>query len=92
MTRRILDTFKDADGLPVTATFAAFMLEHGYRTYREAQDAGTYDDWRRDRANEFASSFNPGMIFAAAIAHPRFIDWLDARAHDHAARREVEAA
>jgi uncharacterized protein CbrC (UPF0167 family) len=93
--RRILDTFKDADGLPVTATFAAFMLENGYSTYREAQDSDGFTLWQSERWLEFCNAVTAGApTFLAPTKEDRarFIHWLDARAHDHAARREVEAA
>jgi hypothetical protein len=93
--RRILDTYKDADGLPVTATFAAFMLEGGFRSYREAQDSEGYDAWYSARWEQFCRS-QPGRPPMALMPmgddRSRFVDWLDQRAVDHVARNAVEAA
>lgn len=92
-TRPILDSFTDADGLPVTATFAAFMLEHGYSTYREAQDSDGFTLWQAERWQEFCDAHGIGILIAPDPSdRASFVDWLDDRAHDHAARREVEAA
>jgi hypothetical protein len=92
MARRILDTFKDADGLPVTATFAAFMIENGYRTYREAQDSGAYADWMTARWREFAEPAGIKGLVPVDADRVRFIDWLNDRAVDQIARNAVEAA
>jgi hypothetical protein len=93
MTRRILDTFTDADGLPVTATFAAFMIENGFHTYREAQDSGGFVLWQAERWEEFCTAKGLDLIAAQTPAdRARFIDWLDERAVDRTAQSEVEAA
>lgn len=92
MSRRILDTYRDADGLPVTATFAAFMIEQGHARYREAHAAGDFNDWLSSRWDEF--SFANGIVspIASGEDRKRFVDWLDQRAVDHVARDAVEAA
>lgn len=92
MSRRILDTFQDASGLPVTATFAAYMIEGGFRTYLEAQDSAGFDAWYSARWDEFA--FANGLVspFASGEDRRRVVDWLDQRATDHVAQRAVEAA
>jgi hypothetical protein len=92
MSRQILDTYKDADGLPVTATFAAYMIEGGFRTYREAQDSGGYLDFMRTRWSEFAAKIGSKALVPVMEERARFIDWLDARAVDQIARQAVEAA
>lgn len=91
MPRRILDTFRDADGLQVTATMAAYMLECGFNNYAEAQAGGLYEAWKADRWDEYATARG---LSALERHHDReaFLDWLDARAVDHVARNAVEAA
>lgn len=92
MSRQILDTYRDADGLPVTATFAAFMIEGGFRTYREAQDAGGYLDFMRARWGEFSAKIGSKALVPVMEERTAFIDWLDQRAVDQLAQRAVEAA
>ncbi len=93
--RRILDTFRDADGLPVTPTFAAYMIEGGFKHYREAQDSDGFALWQAERWDEFCRS-QPGRPHMTLVPmgqdRARFIDWLDGRAADHVARNKVEAA
>lgn len=91
MTRAILDTFRDADGLQVTATMAAYMLERGFNNYAEAQAAGSYEAWKAARWDEFSDGCGLSRLDRH---HHRdaFLDWLDQRAVDHVARNAVEAA
>lgn len=89
---RILDNYRDADGLPVTATFAAFMIESGFRTYREAQDSDGYNQWMIARLDEFSPGAVRLNVSLAGLDRTRFLDWLDQRAVDHVARNAVEHA
>lgn len=91
MTRAILDTFRDADGLQVTATLAAFMIEHGVTSYAEAHAIGSYEAWKAARWDDFAAAF--GLSHLDRHHHREaFLDWLDQRAVDHVARNKIEAA
>jgi hypothetical protein len=95
MTRRILDDYRDDDGLPVTGTFAAYMIEGGHRTYRDAQDSGGFAAWHSERWVEFCRSQpgrDPMALMPMGDDRARFIDWLDERAMDRIAQAKVEAA
>lgn len=89
--QRIIDGYRDADGLQVTATMGAFMLEHGFRSYAEAHDAGSYEAWKAAQWDAFGAAY--GLTPLARHHHREaFLDWLNARAVDHVARNAVEAA
>ena len=92
--RRILDTFKP-EGLAVTPAFAAYMIEHGYRTYLEAQDGVGFALWQAERWEDFwieRGGDGPMPLAPTGVHRARWLDWLDQRAVDHIARNKVEAA
>lgn len=95
MTRRILDNYTDETGIPVVPTFAAYMLENGFTRYIDAQNADGFTLWQAERWEDFwIEQGHAGAmpLFPTGSDRAAFIDWLDQRAHDHAARRDVEAA
>jgi hypothetical protein len=94
--RRILDTFTDADGIPVQEYFAAFMIERGYthltvpardRTERNVDFMGWIQDrWQELEARHGFTNLERGL-------HRKdMLDYLEDRALDHVARNVVEAA
>lgn len=95
MSRPILDSYRDETGLQVTATMAAYMIENGYRTYLEAQEAHGFTLWQAERWEEFWIKQGRGgamPIGPTSIDRARFVDWLEERVTDIRARQRVEAA
>lgn len=95
MADRILDTYRDADGLPVTATFAAYMIEGGFSRYLDAQNADGFTLWQAERWEDFwieQGRAGDMPIVPTGADRARFLDWLEDRAADHVARNKVEAA
>jgi hypothetical protein len=96
MTRRILDTFKDADGLPVQEYYAAFMIERGIKRLtappqeRAARNAD-FMGWMQDRWSEL-EGLRGFTNLERGLHRNDMLDYLDARAVDHVARNQVEAA
>ena len=95
-TRPILDTFKDADGIPVQPYFAAFMLEKGIDrlTVPQPERANRnveFIDWMDGRWRELEARL--GFSWNQRTQHTNdMLDWLEERAVDHVARNTVEAA
>lgn len=92
-----LEDFRDDAGEAIQPYYAAFMLEHGYRTGSDAWEAGgrsNYDfmvwvqaRWAEyERRNGITNSENR-RLYAGG-----FRAWLNDRAVDHLARYELEAA
>lgn len=82
------------------AYYAAFLLEHGYRSREEAHEASfsqlghrnlAYIAWICARCREF-EGFAGIKPEARAFHRDQFTAWLAARSVDHQARAHVEAA
>lgn len=91
----LIENFRDAAGERVQPYFAAYMIEMGYRTIKEAfaidGSGAPYMAWNRIRWDEFCAPRK--IVSHVRRAHvAEFTAWLDRRVIDHAARNHVEAA
>lgn len=93
----MLSDFRDTAGQMVQPYFAAFMLERGYRRAVEPFERDghncEYMEWNAARWAEFERATGRRVDSSSRVFYrSEFLDWLDARAFDHAARNFVEAA
>ena len=92
----LIENFRDADGQPVQPYFAAFMIERGFRTAKEAMSIHLggfeYMTWNQARWKQFEAAHGYQVDGPRRHLAAQFTTWLNDRALDHAARRHVEAA
>lgn len=96
MSERPIESFRDADGVPVQEYFAAFMIERGIarlaaprqeRTERNVDFMGWINDrWSELERRKGFTSLQRGLHRADMLGY------LNERALDHIARNKVEAA
>jgi hypothetical protein len=83
-----INSFTDANGQPIQPYYAAFMIERGYRIPPSGAQTD-YVLWNGARWREFRALL--GITEDQQRFHREdFRAWLQRRAHDHAARYDIE--
>lgn len=93
--RSVLENYRDSTGAEIQPYYAAFMIEHGFRTVEEGRNEQgnqtPYMLWIQSRWGDFQSAL--GISQRQRYQYrTEFHQWLSRRALDHLARNAVEAA
>lgn len=94
---KLIGNYRDADGQAVQPYFAAFMIEHGYvrasEPFKRDGHNCQYMEWNAARWAEFERAHGyPVAHHTRNWRSAEFIEWLDRRSLDFAARNAIEAA
>jgi hypothetical protein len=93
----LIKNYRDADGQAVQPYFAAFMIEHGYERasdpFKRDGHNCRFMEWNSARWAEFEREHGyPVAHHTRNCRSAEYIEWLDRRSLDFAARNFVEAA